>query len=108
MTKQAQDIEECNKKAKIECMSHQNRNAVNKRNMKDIIDLIDLSRSNSKTDIVTKYINFVSEFVLHKAKQICNLRGGKTVSANDIKETIISESLFFLSDVEALSNKQHD
>jgi hypothetical protein len=100
--------QECNKKAKIECVSQQSHNIVNKRNMRDIIALIDFSRSNSKTDIVAKYINFVSEFVLHKAKQICCLRGGKTVSTNDIKETIISEGLFFLSDLEALSNKQHD
>ncbi|KAH9411704.1 hypothetical protein HK407_04g08150 [Ordospora pajunii] len=111
MDAQAQDAQEyCkkqNKKARIERMPQQNHNAVKKRNMQDIVALIDLARSSSKADIVAKYVNFVSEFVLYNAKQICSLRGGKTVSANDIKEVIISEGLFFLSDVEALSNKQH-
>lgn len=69
----------------------------------EIVALINLSSKEKKAKLVSKYVDIISEFILHKAKEASGKRGKQEVSASDIEKVIVSEGLFFLSDIVKLS-----
>ncbi|CAD27009.1 hypothetical protein [Encephalitozoon cuniculi GB-M1] len=79
--------------------------SLNGQSMADIVALINLSSEERKVKLVSKYVNIISEFILHKAREISNGGENQEVSADDIEKVIVSEGLFFLSDIISL-NKQ--
>lgn len=73
------------------------------RDMSDIITLISLAADDKRMELVSRYIQRISEFVLHKAEEMCKADKRKAISKNDIMNVIVSENLFYLSDLLDLS-----
>ncbi|AFM98932.1 hypothetical protein EHEL_090360 [Encephalitozoon hellem ATCC 50504] len=73
------------------------KNMADIQDMPDIIPLINLSNEERKAKLVSKYVRIISEFILQKAKEISG--ENEKISTNDIKSVIVSEGLFFLSEI---------
>lgn len=75
------------------------------RNISEILQLMGLTTSSKRTELLSNYVTKISEFILHEAEKLCKIDKRNRISVNDIKNVIASEDLFFLLDLLYLHKK---